>query len=130
MRRRRRRKAPSGQATMSAINITPLTDVLLVLLIIFFVTAASSENRFLFQEQAGGAVVRSPGEAQVVHIRSGGTLEFEGRNVPDLEQLSALLGKDKPVILSAEDQVPFGDLVLTLDGLRARHFEKIEVEVR
>ncbi len=118
---------------MSAINITPLTDVLLVLLIIFFVTAASSENRFLFQEKAGGVLVRSPGEAQVVGLTasSGGlSLRFKEREFLELDELAARLQRDRPVILSAEDEVTFGDLVATLDGLRAREFSEIEVEVR
>lgn len=118
---------------MSAINITPLTDVLLVLLIIFFVTAASSENRFLFQERAGGVVVRSPGESQVVKVEArpvGVKLILEGREVEGLDDLAERLERARPVILSPADEVSFGDLVGALDGLRAREFTEIEVEVR
>lgn len=101
-----------GQAGFSEINVTPLTDVLLVLLIIFLATSStltSTSHRIELPE----VVTRSQLEEDryLVELDASGKLTFGGREV-SLEQLvrelKVLPRRDQGLVLAADRKVSFG----------------------
>ncbi len=102
----------TGQQGFSEINVTPLTDVLLVLLIIFLATSStltSASQRIELPE----VVTRSELEEDryLVELDAEGQLTFEGRRLT-LEQLVAELKRlrhpQEGLVLAADRKVPFG----------------------
>lgn len=128
MRRRRGVSLPESEPTMAAINITPLTDVLLVLLIIFLV-AATAAHQNVFQLDLAGEVASvevSDARVAVVGILADGSLRHEGQQ-STLEELAARLEPDEQVVLEPVPEARYGRLVEVMDGLRSRGFEKVSL---
>ncbi|MGE0496071.1 MAG: ExbD/TolR family protein [Vulcanimicrobiota bacterium] len=128
MRRRRGVSPPESEPTMAAINITPLTDVLLVLLIIFLV-AATAAHQNVFQLDLAGEVASvevSDARVAVVGILADGSLRHEGQ-ASSLEELAARLGSDEQVVLEPVPEARYGRLVEVMDWLRSRGFEKVSL---
>ena len=117
----------SGPKT--AINVTPLVDVVLVLLIIFMVVMPLAEKDFDVRIPANEQV-QSPDEIPpdqiVVRIEASGQLVVNGQPVADGEYIGSLkdrLGRraatDRVVFMTPEDEAPYRKLVQALEGARS-----------
>ncbi len=116
---------------MSEINITPLTDVMLVLLVIFMVTTPLIMKAAI---DINLPKAHAKPEAVVQQIRI--TLAADGRLLLDgerltLEQLGPRLrerftaGTDNNVTVAADERVPYGDAVRVLDIARQAGANKL-----
>lgn len=118
-------KLTSGrEQTMAEINITPLTDVMLVLLVVFMVTSPllmmESMKLKLPKAETSGIVKES---AIVVSITKDGEYFLNGEEIEKSEleaRLSAQLKKEDndAVMLKADKSVPHGHVVEVLDIAR------------
>lgn len=129
--RRKRRQAmtpPPDSSGMSDINITPLTDVLLVLLIIFLCTATSAnENAFNMNLPLGSATatVNVANDVVVVSMDADGKIFLQEEKSPlnniDLELVQRLKlyqqkkGTDK-VAIRADGNVTYDKVVKVMDA--------------
>jgi biopolymer transport protein ExbD/biopolymer transport protein TolR len=113
----------------TAINVTPLVDVVLVLLIIFMVVMPLAEKDFDVRIPANEQV-QSPDEIPpdqiVVRIEASGQLVVNGQPVADAEYVASLkdrLGRrsatDRVVFVTPEDEAPYRKLVQALEGARS-----------
>jgi biopolymer transport protein TolR len=109
-----------GTEPMSAINITPLVDVMLVLVVIFILTApllATSIKLELPKADAAAATEASPSVSLVVDRT--GQAYLDNRPVP-LTELSqslartAALQPDTEVQLRADENAPYGKVIEVL----------------
>ncbi len=109
---------------MSEINVTPLVDVMLVLLIIFMVTAPMM-TRGVDVKLPETKAKPLPQEEKhaVVSIDSKGYLSLDGHDI-ELEDLTRKLlalkhsGLLKQVLLRADEEVPYGEVVRVMASLR------------
>lgn len=119
---------PAG-GPKTAINVTPLVDVVLVLLIIFMVVMPLAEKDFDVRIPANEQV-QSPDEVPldqiVVHLEASGRLVINGEPVDDAAYVARLkdrLGRrpvnDRVVFLTPEDEAPYRKLVQALEGARS-----------
>ena len=119
---------PESEPTMAAINITPLTDVLLVLLIIFLV-AATAAHQNVFQLDLAGEVDTvevSDARVAVVELTAEGSLLLD-QQAMSLDELPSRLEPDEQVVLEAEPETRYGRLIEVMDFLRSRGFEKVSL---
>jgi biopolymer transport protein ExbD len=121
------------ESAMAEINITPLTDVMLVLLVVFMVTSPllmmESMKLKLPQAETSGA---EKGLAIVVSITGEGRYYLNDEPIvkSDLEErLIAELksGRDNAVILKADKSVRHGLVVEVLDIARKAGAEKLSI---
>jgi biopolymer transport protein ExbD len=114
-------------APTSAINVTPLVDVVLVLLIIFMVLTPLLEKSLDIRVPSSQTVQTTevPKEQLVVGIDAAGVLRLNGEVVPwegyvaRLEQqLGTRAADDRVVIVVPEDEAGYGLLVRAFDGAR------------
>lgn len=121
------------ESTMAEINITPLTDVMLVLLVVFMVTSPllmmESMKLKLPQAETSGA---EKGLAIVVSITKEGRyyLNDEPIEKSDLEARLILelgSGGDNAVILKADRSVRHGLVVEVLDIARKAGADKLSI---
>lgn len=120
---------------MGDINITPLTDVLLVLLIIFLVTAtAATQTAFNMNLPLGSAqanlkvvndtVVMSIDEKSHIYVQE------ETKPVPHTSLVSRLKlyqtkkGTDKAAVRAA-GKTPYGTVVMAIDAAKQAGLEKV-----
>jgi biopolymer transport protein ExbD len=121
---------------MTAINITPLVDVVLVLLIIFMVTAPMIAHRTI-KVDIPKAAHHSHTSTKAVQIAMDAKTQiyFSGKPVSQSE-LSALLAQtfaanpDTRVTLAADKSVAYGHIVALLDIIRGSKIHKIGLEVK
>jgi biopolymer transport protein ExbD len=114
-------------APASAINVTPLVDVVLVLLIIFMVLTPLLEKSLDVRVPSSQTVQTNelPAEQLVVNIDKAGALRLNGEVVgweSYVErlggQLAARTPDDRVVIVVPDDEAPYGLLVRAFDGAR------------
>lgn len=114
-------------APTSAINVTPLVDVVLVLLIIFMVLTPLLEKSLDVRVPSAQAVQTDelPREQLVVGIDGTGVLRVNSEVVPWEgyvprlgQELAARAPDDRVVIVVPEDLAPYGLLVRAFDGAR------------
>jgi len=114
-------------APTSAINVTPLVDVVLVLLIIFMVLTPLLEKSLDVRVPSSQTVQTTelPKEQLVVAVNAAGVLSINGESlpweqyVPRLgEQLSGRAPDERVVIVVPEDDAQYGLLVRAFDGAR------------
>lgn len=129
---------PKGIIPAPNINVTPLIDVLLVLLIIFMVAAPLKPHRFLAklpsEPQPEDRVLAPHPHTLVVTIQHDRTLKLNQEanmgTIHDLAPLALRLKEtfeerlrnhvdQKTVFIKAPRTLPYGDVVLVLDGLKA-----------
>ncbi len=114
----------------AAINVTPLTDVLLVLLIIFLITGSS-----LTAPSAGLELPRIVSLEQaeqkglVLEMTVDGRLLHAGQPVADLESLlQAQTGQS--LILRADRRLPYGQVGQVVDKARSLGWHQVVLAAR
>jgi biopolymer transport protein ExbD len=114
-------------APTSAINVTPLVDVVLVLLIIFMVLTPLLEKSLDVRVPSSQTVQTAelPKEQLVVGIDALGVLRLNGEVTPWegyvgrlKQQLDARAADDRVVIVLPDDEAGYGLLVRAFDGAR------------
>ncbi len=118
---------------MAEINITPLTDVMLVLLVIFMVTApliiTESFKVNLPKALSSGA---EKGKGAVISISAAGLVALNGAQV-EIGDLTALLRQefertgDKNVIIMADGMSLHNVVVKALDAARLSGAERMSI---
>jgi len=120
---------------MTAINITPFVDVVLVLLVIFMVTAPMLVKNVLDLKlptaaSGDGPVLQTLGVA----INRNGNILLNG-SLADEAQLERIvketLGQnpEAQAILSADVEVPYGSVVKVIDLIKSAGLNKFAVEI-
>lgn len=115
------RRPVQRNRVMSEINITPLTDVMMVLLVIFMVTTPLI-MRATIDINLPKAHAKKDGDTKNIQVvlTKDQKLYLDGKQVR-LNQLGPLLkksfedGQDPSVTISADEQVAYGEAVKILD---------------
>ena len=114
---------------IAEINITPLTDVMLVLLIIFMVTATFFVSEPAMQVELPPAVssdlvTKEDGEITVVVNREGGLFVDEERVAPEqltqalLEAAREIVADKKVVVVRGDTEAAYGQIIWIMDSAR------------
>ncbi|MFQ5736854.1 MAG: ExbD/TolR family protein [Thermodesulfobacteriota bacterium] len=118
---------------MSEINITPLTDVMLVLLVIFMVTTPLIMTES-FKIKLPRAVTSDaePGKGVVVSVSEGGDLSLNGRDVSEGALLNELRkgfrdGSDRTVVIKADGNARHSVVVKVLDTAKLAGAVKLSI---
>jgi biopolymer transport protein ExbD len=118
------RRPVQRNRVMGEINITPLTDVMLVLLVVFMVTTPLIMKAGIdINLPKAHAKSDAPLQRLTISVSAGGKVYLDNQPVA-LDQLGALLsdrikkGADPSVTVSADKLVPYGDAVHVLDIAR------------
>ena len=120
---------------ISAINVTPFVDIVLVLLIILMVTSAQIVKAALEVElpRAASGADRVESTLNVV-VKKDGEIRLDGTRITK-EQLglkvkSASRGDPKiRAVIAADKGVPYGDLVLIIDVVKANGVKSFALDV-
>ena len=113
------------------INVTPFIDVMLVLLIIFMVAAPLATVSVPVQLPASSASATSPEQAPVYVTVQADLSVRVGEQPVAREGLAAALkaathdDTAQRIFLRADTRVPYGELMATLDALRAAGYLKV-----
>ncbi len=123
------RTQDSNDDIISEINITPLTDVMLVLLIIFMVTATFFVSEPAMQVELPPAVTseivtKGDGEITVI-VNRDGDLFVNEQAVPAQELTQALMeaarevtADQKVVVVHGDTQAAYGQIIWIMDSAR------------
>jgi len=118
---------------MSEINITPLTDVMLVLLVIFMVTTPLiMTNAFKVKLPRAVSSEAEPGKGAIVTVSQGGEIALNGSPVA-IDRLNEALkswfgsGGDKTVVIRADGGVRHHIVVKVLDTARLAGAERLSI---
>jgi biopolymer transport protein ExbD len=115
--------------TKSAINVTPLVDVVLVLLIIFMVVMPLLERQLAVRipaEEQAQTEDDQPPDQIVVRLERSGDLRINGQLVAASDYVKTLAARlavrtpaDRIVFVTPDDEAQYKKLVEALDGARA-----------
>ena len=116
---------------VSDINVTPLVDVMLVLLIIFMITAPMmTQGLNVDLPETTSKALRQEEKPVVVEIDKAGEIKIN--NIPHVRALMVQelkknydFNKEQTIYLSADKNVPYGEVVIVMDGIKSAGFDKI-----
>lgn len=126
----------NSEGPLTAINITPLVDVVLVLLIIFMVTAPMIAHRTMkinIPKAANHSHTATQALEVVMDMQK--NIFLSGKSV-SREELSLLLSQavlarsDTRVTLAADKKIDYGNIISLLDLIRGAGIHKIGLEVK
>ncbi|MCX5797731.1 MAG: biopolymer transporter ExbD [Elusimicrobia bacterium] len=121
---------------ITAINVTPLVDIILVVLIIFMATAPLIHNRAMKVDLPKAAQhERAATEALQVVYNAQREISLSGKRVTEAQlgvELRSLVARsaDLRVSLRADRNLPYGEIVQLLDVVRGAGVHKIGLEVK
>ena len=128
-------QAASDEGPITAINVTPLVDIILVVLIIFMATAPLIQRRAIKVDVPKASHhERAATEAIAIVYNSRREITLAGKPL-SLEELSSRLAqaaKIEPhlhVTMSADKSLAYGEIVGLLDVIRGAGVGKIGLEV-
>ena len=125
---------------MNQMNVVPYIDVMLVLLVIFMVTAPMIQTGTVDLPTVGNAP-QPPSEAAFVVVREDGSLAFkataatpeQAMSSSELQrQLQQLVSQnpEQSIIVAADKQVRYEQVMDTLNGLRQTGFRKVGLQTQ
>jgi biopolymer transport protein ExbD len=124
-----------GGSLNADINVTPLVDVVLVLLIIFMVLTPLLQLGYDVnvppKKTALASEISAKAQLIVTQIEQGRV--YINREVVDVTQLTLRLTEilknrgDKTVFFSADDELPYAQIMSTMDMIRTAGAEKIGI---
>ncbi len=124
-----------GDGPITAINVTPFVDIILVVLIIFMATAPMIAKRAMQVDVPKAAHhERAATDAKQIVYNAKKEILIEGQRV-SLDELSRILSlgvkadPDLHVTLSADKVIPYGEIVSLLDQVRGAGVKRIGLEV-
>lgn len=124
-----------GGDAITGINVTPLVDILLVILIIFMAVAPVIARRALKVDlPKASAPEKAATDALAIAFDAARRLTLSGKSVTP-EQLSRALAAataaepGRPVTVSADRSLPYGEVAALLDSIRAAGVRKVGLEV-
>lgn len=113
---------------MNQINVVPYIDVTLVLLVIFMVTAPMTNPGMVSLPKVGQALKQS-GDPIVITVQKEGTVLLEGKAMQRDDMLAALRDRlakaDKPVVVAADKETPYGEVVSVMDLLKQAQVNQV-----
>ena len=118
---------------ISEINITPLTDVMLVLLVIFMVTTPLLVMQsFKIKLPKAISAEAESGKGITLSIATGGVVYMNNKTVTmeglfDSIKSELLSASDKSVIIKADKDIPHGIVVKVLDTAKRAGAEKLSI---
>lgn len=120
---------------ITAINVTPLVDIVLVLLIILMVTATAIVSKTIPMELPEAATGESTPTTLAVSIDEAGELFLDARPVSEDQlrnRVRAARAADSEVraVLAADGRVPHRRVVQVIDLLRQEQVTKFAINVR
>ncbi len=123
----------TSRSTLSAINVTPLVDVMLVLLIIFMVTAPMLEQgvEVNLPEVSDAPGLQAGKEPLIVTVEQNGAISIGKQSIPGPEKLVLVLleilqsRQEKEVFLQADRDVPYGKVVQVMAAIKGAGIEKL-----
>jgi biopolymer transport protein TolR len=122
-----------GPAPLSAINVTPLVDVMLVLLIVFMVAAPLMATGMTVNlPKAASKPIENKRPPQVVSVDKDGKIFIE-RETIDLESLVEILkmrleGRtDEPILVKGDKDVPYGKVIEVVGVIGASGVGKVSL---
>lgn len=124
-------RASQAAQPISAINVTPLVDVMLVLVVIFILAAPLlAASLRLDLPQARSATPSDAPAAIAIQINAQGQLFADGRatDLPTLQQRLQQAGASRPdteVQLSIDRTVPYGSVVEVMDAAHAAGLSRL-----
>ena len=122
-----------SEKVFSEINITPLTDVMLVLLVIFMVTAPLIVvQSFKIKLPKAVTADAEPGKGAVVAISENGLISLNGKTVQASELYDALTaefrkGGDRTVVIKADGATRHSVVVDVLDTAKLAGAVKLSI---
>ncbi len=123
----------TNEKVISEINITPLTDVMLVLLIIFMVTTPLlMMDSFKLKLPKAASAGSEAGLGAVLSVSEDGGLYLDGKAVKEADLFDLLkenfeAGGARTVILKADIETMHGEVVKLLDISRRAGAEKLSI---
>lgn len=120
---------------ITAINVTPLVDIVLVLLIILMVTATAIVSKTIPMELPEAATGESTPTTLAVSIDEDGDLFVDARPVSEDQlrgQIRAARSEDADVraVIAADGRIPHRRVVQVIDLLRQEQVTKFAINVR
>lgn len=118
---------------ISEINITPLTDVMLVLLVIFMVTTPLLVMQsFKVKLPKAISAEAESGKGITLSIATGGVVYLNNKTVTmeglfDSIKSELLSASDKTIIIKADKDIPHGIVVKVLDTAKRAGAEKLSI---
>ncbi|MBI5889544.1 MAG: protein TolR [Nitrosomonadales bacterium] len=131
----------ASHAQMSQINVVPYIDVMLVLLVIFMITAPLMNPGQIDLPSVGKSLAPPVAPLEVI-VRKDTTLAVRdhakgGHESPvSREELASRLQKslaknpDQPVVISADKNVRYEEVIDIMDVLQQQHIKKIGLLTR
>ena len=122
-----------NEKVFSEINITPLTDVMLVLLVIFMVTTPLIVvQSFKIKLPKAVTATAEPGKGAVVAISENGLISLNGKTVPASGLYDALRdefrkGGDRTVVIKADGATRHSVVVDVLDTAKLAGAVKLSI---
>jgi biopolymer transport protein ExbD len=129
--------APQGgdDEMITAINVTPLVDIVLVLLIILMVTANYISSKTIPVDLPRSATGENTATTLAVSVDERGGLFLDAEPVTE-EQLSARVGaaarqnRDVRAVIAADGRIAHSRVVRVIDILRQQNVTKFAINVR
>jgi len=125
-------KKRSSDSYLSAVNITPVTDVALVILIVFMVSAPGIISTVMDIRLPASSTAASNNDTAIrIGIDEKGGLFYNQKSITTDDLKKELLSVENPAeqkaILNADTETPHGKVIEILDALRESGIDKVYV---
>jgi len=116
---------------ITAINVTPLVDVVLVLLVVLMVTSAYIASETIPLDLPRGSTGQSSATTLAVSIDRSGGLHLDGQSVTEAELAAGILeGEDTRATIAADGETAHRRVVRVIDLLRQHGVKKYAIQIQ